>query len=178
MSSNVEQELNKFGKYLVKNSRANLTRKKKNASGELYKSIDYNVEVFPNSFSLEFIMAEHGEYIDAGVKGAGGTKADGSKWKTKRVTNNKFKYTNKKPPVSVFSGWSVRRGLAPRDKGGRFTSRKGLQFALANSVFHTGLETTDFYTRPFELGFKKLPEDLAEAYALDVEQLLQQSLKK
>lgn len=173
----VKDSLDKFGKYLVQQSRSNLTRTKKNASKELYNSIKYETIQHKNSFSFTLSMEDYGQYIDAGVKGVGGTKANGEQWKKKTVTNNKFKYRSKKPPASAFNGWVIRRGIAPRSTSGKFTSRKSIMFAIANSVYHTGLETTNFFTLPFERAFKKLPDDIIEAYGLDVEKLLKQALE-
>jgi|TARA_R110000796_G_scaffold74014_1_gene166140 hypothetical protein len=172
----VKNSLDKFGKSVVKQSRTQLTKKKKNASKALYNSIDYDLKVSKNSFELSFSMEDYGTFVDKGVKGVGGTKADGSNWKKKKVVGSKFKYTNKKPPASAFNNWTVRKGIAPRGKGGQFTTRKGLQFAIANSVYHTGLETTNFFTRPFEVAFKQLPDELAEAYGLEVDKLLKSTL--
>ena len=172
----VEDTFDKFGKYLVQQSKSNLTRLKKNASKEGYNSIKYEVIEHKNSFSFSLYMEDYMVFIDAGVKGVGGTKVDGSQWKKKTVTNNKFKYRSKKPPASAFNGWVIRRGIAPR-KNGKFTSRKSIMFAIANSVYHTGLETTNFFTLPFERAFKNLPNDVVEAYGLDVEKLLIQALK-
>ena len=177
MQLDVKGALDKFGKSVVKQSRTQLTKKKKNASKDLYNSIDYNLKVSKNSFELSFEMEDYGKFIDKGVKGVGGTKADGSKWKKKKVVKSKFKYTNKMPPASAFSKWIVRKGIAPRNKSGQFTTRKGLQFAIANSVYHTGLETTNFFTRPFEVAFKQLPEDLTEAFGLEIDNLLKLTLK-
>jgi hypothetical protein len=172
----VEKELNKFGKFLVQQSRSNLTKKDKNASKELYNSIGYDLSVHKNSFTFSFSMENYGKFVDAGVKGVGGTKANGEQWKKKRVTNSKFKYRNKRPPASAFNGWVVRRGIAPRSASGQFVSRKSLQFAIANSVYHTGLETTNFFSRPFELGFEKLTDDVVEAFGLDLDNLLEHAL--
>jgi NAD-specific glutamate dehydrogenase len=72
--------------------------------------------------------------------------------------------------------WTVRKGIAPRNKKGQFTTRKGLMFAIANSVYHTGLETTNFFTKPFENEFNKLPNELVEAYGLEVEKFLKFTL--
>ena len=64
-----QEILNKFGKYVVKQSRANLTRGKKNTSKRLYDSIDYELTVTDNSFGIQFIMEEYGAYQDEGVSG-------------------------------------------------------------------------------------------------------------
>jgi hypothetical protein len=116
-------------------------------------------------------MSEYGKFVDKGVKGFGGTKKDGSKWELKKVTNNFYRYTNKIPPAKAFDKWIVRKGIAPRDKSGKFLSRKSVSFAVAKSVYHTGLETTNFFTKPFEDAFKKLPDDLVEAFGLEVDRL-------
>ena len=172
----VEKALNTFWIDVISQSKKNLKKDDKIASKALFNSLQYSVKVSKNSFQTSFSMEDYGQFIDAGVKGVGGTKADGSKWKLKKVTNSKFKYKNKRPPTSALNGWTIRKGIAPRDKGGRFTTRKGLLFAISNSIFHTGLETTNFFTKPFEKEFKALPQKLVEAYGLTVDKLLKLSL--
>ena len=51
MLKNVQQELNRFAKYVIQQSRTNLTKGKKNSSKALYNSLDYDINVSPNSFS-------------------------------------------------------------------------------------------------------------------------------
>ena len=158
--------LNKFAKYVIQQSRTNLTKGKKNASKELYNSLDSNVKVSKNSFQLDFIMEAYGIFQDKGVSG-----------KEKKY-NTPYKYTNKKPPASAFSQWVIRKGLkGVRDKKGRFVSRKGLQFAIANSIYKKGIKPSLFFTKPFEKAFNNLPKELVKAYALDVEKLLQTTTK-
>ena len=67
-TKNTEAALDKFGKYLVKEARKNLTRKKKNNTKELYKSLDYEVKAMPNSINFDFLMEEYGEWVDKGRK--------------------------------------------------------------------------------------------------------------
>ena len=169
--------LNKFGRYVVQQSKSNLTRKGKKDTSGLYNSISYSAKQSKNSFEFSISMEDYGTYVDKGVKGVGGTKADGKAWKKKKVTNNFYKYTTKRPPAGVFNGWIVRKGLAARNTSGQFTKRKGLQFAIANSVFHTGLETTEFFTKPFEQAFKRLPDEIVQAYGLEVDRFMQTALK-
>lgn len=170
----VENVLKDFGNDVIVGARKNL--KKKNASGALSKSLDYDLAVHKQSFSLSFEWEDYGKFIDEGVKGVGGTKADGTKWKLKKVFGSSFKYKNKRPPHIAFNGWTIRKGIAPRSKGGQFQKRKGLLFAIANSVYHTGLETTHFFTSPFEREFKKLPDEVIEAYGLDLDNFLKLTL--
>ena len=165
--SNLDNILNKFGKRVSKESKTALTKKKKNASKSLYNSIGYDLEIFKNSFHLSFKMEDYGKFIDKCVKGVGGKG-----WKKKKVTNNLYKYTTKRPPHEAFNGWTIKKGIAPRNKKGQFTSRKSILFAIANSVFHTGLETTNFFTKPLDSALKSLPNEVVEAYALDIDVFL------
>lgn len=171
------QALNHFGSTVVNKSKDTLKRKNKKTSGKLIDSIGFDAKVSKNSFELSFEMEDYWTFVDYGVKGAGGTKADGSNWETRKVTNSKYKYKKKKPPIMAFNGFTIKKGIAPRNKGGQFTTRKGLLYAIATSVFHKGLETTSFFTKPFEKEFKKLPDELIKAYALDVENFLEFTIK-
>ena len=177
MLTNINKELNRFAKYVISQSRANLTRGKKNSSKELYNSLDSNVKVSKNSFELTFLMEEYGVFQDKGVKG---TKSN--------YTENKdspFSYKSKggknglkgMPPPKAFDKWIVRKGLKGiRDKKGQFISRKSLQFMIARSVFEKGVKASLFFTKPFKKAFKGLNKDLVEAYKLDVEALMKNSI--
>lgn len=179
MQTNVQKLLDKFGGDVVKGARAELKKQKKDASGTLSKSLSHESKAHQNSFSLDIYMEDdYGDYVDQGVKGVGGTKADGTRWRKKLVFGSKYKYNKLKPPIMAFNGWTIRKGIAPRSKGGQFTKRRGLLYAIATSVYHTGLETTHFLTKPFEDQYKDLPDELIEAYALDVEDLLEFSKKR
>ena len=69
MLSNVQAELNAFAKHVISQSKANLTRGKKKSSGNLYNSLNYDLNVSKNSFGLEFLMEDYGVFQDAGVSG-------------------------------------------------------------------------------------------------------------
>ena len=150
----LQLELNKFRDYVISQAKANLTRGGKNSSKSLYNSIKGNVKANPNSFEMDFSMEEYGFYQDKGVSGI------------KKKYNTDYKYTNKMPPAKAFDKWVVRKGLAPREKG-KFKNRKSLSFAIARSVYINGIKPSLFFTKPFEKAFKRLPEDLVEAFGLD-----------
>tara|TARA_R110000782_G_scaffold234968_1_gene321028 strand:- start:532 stop:1035 length:504 start_codon:yes stop_codon:yes gene_type:complete len=164
MLSNVKEELNRFAKYVITQSRANLTRQKKNSSKALYDSLDSNIKVSKNSFELSFMMEDYGVFQDKGVSGV------------KKKYNTKYSYTTKMPPPAKLDKWIVKKGIAPRDKEGKFISRKSLQFMIARSVFNNGIKPSLFFTKPFEKAFKNINKDLIKAYRLDVEQLLETSI--
>jgi len=70
LNSEVNIALNKFAKYVVMQSRANLTRKNKSVSRKLYESIKADLQVGKNSFGLSFLMEDYGDFQDKGVRGA------------------------------------------------------------------------------------------------------------
>jgi len=76
--SEVRKALNIFSADVIGGARKELQRQDKNASKALSKSLDFKVKVSKNSFQLDFFMEDYGKFIDKGVKGVGGTKADGS----------------------------------------------------------------------------------------------------
>ena len=80
--------------------------------------------------------------------------------------------------IGSFDKWTVRKGLAPRGKGGQFEKRKGLNFAIARSIFEKGIKPSLFFTKPFEDAYKTLPDTLIDKYGLDAEQLLDEILRE
>lgn len=162
-----QEALNAFAKYVIQQSRSNLTKDKKNVSGGLYDSLDYEINVGPNSFSLSFLMEDYGQYIDVGVRG---TKSSyiGSQYST-------FKYTTKKPPMQPLADWAKKKNIRLRDEKGRF--KKGdyrtIGFILQRSIFEKGIKPSLFFTKPFEKAFKRLPDDLIERFALDIDDLFE-----
>jgi hypothetical protein len=158
--------LEELKKYVIKQSRSNLTRLGKNASKKLYKSIEGDVEVYPNSIQILFTMNEYGFFQDQGVSGTN------KKYKTP------FSYTNKMPPPKVFDKWIMRKGIAPRDKNGKFISRKSLTFLIARSIFKNGIKPSLFFTKPFQKAIKRMPEEITRAYGLDASKLIDSIMKQ
>jgi hypothetical protein len=164
--TNHEETLKKFVAYVVSQAKRNLTTSGKNASKKLYNSIKGEAKQFPNSIGIYFDMQEYGFFQDKGVSG---TK--------KKYSGTEFSYKSKMPPPKAFDKWSIRRGIAPRGKGGQFQTRKGLNFAIARSIFEKGIKPSLFFTKPFEAAYKKLPDDLVDSYGLDVIDLFDSIMK-
>jgi len=163
---NRQETLDRFIKHVVSQAKKNLTTTGKNASKKLYNSIKGEAKAFPNSIGIYFDMEEYGFFQDKGVSGV------------KKKYDTPFSYKSKMPPPKAFDKWTVRKGLAPRGKGGQFKSRKGLNFAIARSIFEKGIKPSLFFTKPFEAAFKKLPDDLVDSYGLDVVDLFDSIMKQ
>ena len=162
----LRDELNKFAKYVIQQSRSNLTKGKKNASKELYNSLGYDISQSSGTTSMSFNMADYGKFQDRGVSG------------TEKKYNTPYSYKSKMPPVKAFDKWVVRKGLAPRGKGGKFASREGIKFAIAKSIYKKGIRPSMFFTKPFEAAFKRLPDELVEAYSIGLEKQIQVNIDK
>ena len=164
---NLEAELERFAEEVIKKSKANLKRLNKKASGDLQNKMDYEINVSENSFSLGIGYPEnqggkYAKFVNYGVKG---TKSG------KSLKN--YKYTTKKPPMRFLRTWL-------KQKSGRFRSRNLTSdaFKVQNIIYQRGIKPTEFYSKPFEKAFQTLPQELIEAYALDVEDFIKFVLKE
>ena len=162
----LRDELNKFAKYVIQQSRSNLSKGKKNVSKELYNNLGYEISQSGSTMSLGFDMVDYGKFQDRGVSG------------TEKKYNTPYKYTNKMPPAKAFDKWTIRKGIAPRGKGGKFEKRKGLNYAIAKSIYKKGIRPSMFFTKPFAAAFKRLPDELVEAYAIGIEKQIQVNISK
>jgi len=164
--SELQKELDRFKNFVISESQKNL-RKLGKDGGKLYDSIEGRVKANPNSFEMEFSMEEYGIYQDKGVSG------------TEKKYNTPFKYKkgNKNaPPPRAFDKWVIRKGLSPRTKTGKFASRTGIKFALSRFIQKNGIKPSLFFTKPFEKAYKKLPQDLVDAFGVDAIKLFNDSI--
>ena len=183
MLSNVKDELNRFAKYVISQSRANLTRAKK-GGGSLYKSLDSNVKVSKNSFELSFLMEDYGIFQDKGVKGKDPSKVSpNAKITGQQAPNSEYKFGsgktgNYKDFVLSIEKWAKKKNVRLRDKKGKFTkgNYKTIAHIIAGNIYNRGIKPSLFFTKPFEKAFKGLNKDLVEAYKLDVETLMKNSI--
>ena len=163
-----EAALEAFKKFVIQQSRTRLSKTNKNVSKELYNSLKGNIKVMPNSIALEFEMEDYGVFQDKGVSG------------TEKKYDTPYSYKSKMPPIKPLSDWAKRKGIRLRDEQGKFQkgNYKTIGFLIARSIFRKGIKPSLFFTKPFEQGFKNLPDQVIEAYGLDVEEFLKFTLNK
>ena len=168
----VVDALNRFGRYVKQQSKSNLTREGHKDTSELYNSISYDVKQSKNSVQFSISMEDYGTFVDKGVKGTKEqTKAPTSPYKFGTGTGKKGGLTE------GIDGWVRRKRFQFRKPDGRFMSYATTSFLIRRSIWWRGLETTNFFTKPFERAFKRLPEEVIEAYGLDVDRFLESALK-
>lgn len=165
--------LSKFTKYVTTQSKANLTRQNKNVKKGLYNSIKGESFVGKNSIGVYFEMLEYGEFQDKGIKG---------KSSSEKAPNSPFRFGSGSGPkgglTKAINEWVRNRGFQFRDKKtGKFMSYDNTAFLITRSIYHKGIKPSRFFSKPFEVAYEKLPAEVVEAYALDLERLMKNSLK-
>ena len=165
--------LNKFAKYVIQQSRSNLTKGEKNVSKKLYNSLDSDLKVSKNSFELSFLMENYGVFQDKGVKG----KSSSSK-----APNSPFKFGSGRGKegglTQGINKWVRRKRFQFRDRNtGRFMSYDSTAFLITRSIYQKGIKPSLFFTKPFEKAFNNLPKELMKSFALDMEALLETTIK-
>jgi len=166
--------LEAFNKYVIQQARTNLTKKDKNVSKKLYDSLKSKTKVNPNSIENYIEMEEYGQYLDLGVKG---------KVSSAKAPNSPFKYgsgTGRKGGLTEgIRGWVKARRFQFRNKeNGKFMSFEQTAQLITRSIYLKGTKPTLFFSKPFEKGFERLPNELIEAYGLDLESFIKFTLKE
>lgn len=170
---NTEKALEDFLKYTIVQAKANLS--KKDNTGALGNSLDYDFKVSKNSFQASIIGLDYASFVDLGVKGKTSARKGNSK--------SPFRFgTGTGQSGGLTKGintWVKQKGIQFRQREGKgvkgqFLSYKQTSFLIVRSIWNKGLRPSFFLTKPFEKEFKKLPDDIIEAFGLDVETFLKQ----
>lgn len=167
--------LQKFRDFVIAKSKSNL--KRQSFTGALANSLDSEVKVMKNSIRFFFEMNEYGWYQDKGVKGANPSLVTNGKQK---APSSPFSYKGKKPPLQAMITWAKAKNIRFRDEGGRYAKGdyKAIGFWLQKRVYAQGIKPSLFFTKPFEQAFKKLPDELINAYGLEAVQLFDSIMKE
>jgi len=167
LRTHTEQVLDEFAKAVFAQAKRNLPKH----SGKLENSFDSTIRENKNSITLGLTMAEYGFYQDEGVRGVGGVRKTtsrfnkrdnkGKMWKQKGK-NSKFNFF-RGPKVSDVAKWARSKGLNP--------------YAVRKSITMQGIKPSKFMTKALEKEFKTLPDEITEAYGLDVSDFLDFAFK-
>lgn len=173
MTEDINKVLNKFAKDVIRDAKKNLV--KHNNRGTLRKSLTSEVNVSKNSIQLSFYGEEYASYLDRGVKGADPSLVGG----VQKAPNAPFKFTNKRPPLKNILAWVKQRKIRLRKKDGTFAKGgyKSSAFVIQKSIYAQGIKPSLFLTKPFEKYFKDLPDDVVEAYGLNVTDFITQKFR-
>ena len=183
-------ELNKmfndFGRYMVSQSKRNLTRDQK-GGGPLYESIKYKINNKDGKFEFYFEMEEYGEFQDKGVKGADPSNiSPNAKITGQQASSSPYKFGSGtysgswKKFVRSVAAWAQMKNIRFRDAKGRYSkgNYQSLGYVIASNIYNRGLKPSFFYTKPFDKAFERLPDDLFESFAVDIEHGLIEQINK
>ena len=163
-----QKVLEAFKDFVIQQARTRLTKNNKNVSKELYNSLKGNIKVMPNSIAVDFEMEDYGIFQDKGVSG------------TEKKYNTPYSYKSKMPPIKPLAKWAQSKNIRLRDEQGKY--KKGnyntIGYLIARGIYRKGIKPSLFFTKPFEQGFKKLPDELINSFGLDVEDFLAFTLKE
>jgi len=166
----LQDELNKFAKYVIQQSRSNLTKGSSdygtyNDTKTLYNSLKGNVVPTKNGANLNIEMSDYGKFKDKGVRGkSSSAKAPNSPFRFGTGTGRKGGLTE------AMEGYVKRRKIQFRDKKtGKFLSYESTAYLIARSIYQKGTKASLFFTKPFVAAFKRLPDDLMKAYSIGLE---------
>ena len=181
-TNNLKKVLDDYGKYVVQQSKSNLTKDVNRfggnkGGGPLYNSITYKVDTEPNFFLLDFLMEDYGPFVDKGVRGKTSTYPE-----TQRALSQ-FRYGSGTGPkgglTEGVNKWIKQKKFQWRDKKtGRFLSYESMTYLIARSIYNKGLKANMFFTKPFEKGLARLGDDLFKAFELDIENAIILGQKK
>ena len=184
---NVDEILLSFAQYVIDASKENLKNDvnkygSNKAGGDLDNSLSYTFDKSQNQFLLDFLMEDYGVFVDKGVKGKTSkypeTAASLSQFQYGSGTGEKGGLTKALYNAETKKGWLKKKKFQWRDERGRFMSYESMTYLIARSIYNKGLKANLFFTKPFEAGLKRLPNDLIKAFDLDIEDAIILGIKK
>ena len=161
-----------YGSNVIKQARKILNEKEKRNKGTLFNSLSYNIREHKSglSFAIDFGRAsKYWKFVDEGVRGIGYSDVKNKSKKNRRGIARgmgspfKFRYAN--PGGKLVQALKKQYGLS--------TSHA---FLAGYKIKRRGLERTQFITKSVKDQYKKLPEKVLKAFALDVEELLNKAI--
>lgn len=150
---NLVEVLEAYGKTLVERYRQGLEDGDHIASGNLYRNVRSEVVLNGQSFIVEFIMPDYGEYLEQGTK-------------------PHF------PPINQILNWIRVKRIAPRqDSQGRLPTEKQLAYLIARKISEDGTKRTGIYEKANELTYREWNKLIDEAINMDLELNLEEILQ-
>ena len=191
-----KEGLNQFAKAVVFGS-LNELKKQKKGNSKLARSIMYKDHVMQNSIALDFIMNDYGIFHDKGVKGKNPNALSkyAKYYGVQKAPNSPYKFGSGKSKGKIGDGIlgfikrkkfqfqhpkKIRNSKGDEvsnPKAGQFMSFKTMSYIISRSIYLSCIKPSLFFTKPFEAAFKKLPDNLAEDFALDLENFIEFTTK-
>lgn len=166
-----EEALEKYAKYVIQQSRSNLTKANK-GGGKLYNSLQYQID----APKVKFLSEDYGIFVDQGVRGDNPAKVSPNAIiRGQQAPDSDFKFGSGKSPktfkqfVNKMSIWAKAKNVRFRDAKGRFKkgNYKSLGYVIASNIYNRGIRPTMFFTKPFDRGLELYGDEIVAAYLED-----------
>lgn len=151
---NIRDAMEKYGEELIIELAAQLKAADKKATGDLIKSLDYDLIEALDTIAVNIKSLAYLDVVDGGRK------------------KNK-----KAPPQDAILKWVNVKPLPRwRDKKGRFISKKSQAFLIARAIGRNGIKPTNVIKKSINKVRKIQAKLVAEAASADIRQLVQNVL--
>ncbi len=177
-----KEALDDFASYVEDNSRKRFLRKykfqkKASSKGKLYNAINKKVEVFEDRILVRFPFmkdVDYAKFVDQGVKGKT------SSYSPSRTSPFGFGSGKGKKGglTKAISKWVKAKRFQFRTEDGRFMSYQSMTYLISRKIYNKGIPAKKFFTRSFDEAYKNLPQEIVEAFALDVKERFKEFTKK
>jgi len=151
-------------------------------TGNLEKSLDFEVTQTANGYRIDFKALEYFKFVDKGVRGAGASRKN-------NTSPYKFKFINpSKNHVTAIEKWIIRNRIQARAKDVRKYGKTGLEkkaidptkgrqslaYIIAKSIKRDGLYETGFWSDAFDDVFKDFGAQMSKALGQSITVSLEQ----
>tara|TARA_R110000787_G_scaffold38050_4_gene96155 strand:- start:5932 stop:6543 length:612 start_codon:yes stop_codon:yes gene_type:complete len=170
---NLTKEYQLMGRDMVRAARHYLDKEKKNATGNLRKSVGYEYSVDKDNnvlIGFTFDDAGYWQYVEYGVGGV-------IKGPENKAPDSPFQFGTRTGREGGLRGaidrWVISKKLPGfRDAKGRFVPRKTQVQRISRKIYLYGIEPTPFASDSLDSVFTKYRNRLATAWTKDIERFL------
>lgn len=173
----VQRYLKNFAQRVVYQAK-NIVKSSKH-SGKLLDSLKYSLVKTDKGYSVKFLSAEHGNFMEKGVSGTDKRVYYKDIKGKRRQSPFKFK---KQPPSSKLDKWVASKISDARDEDGKFVPRKSLTYLIGRSIKRYGIPVValggspaqhtrkglSYYTIPLKKNLKDFPSEIVFAFKEDL----------
>jgi len=153
---NLRAELRKYGKLYKKKYKSQIKKDNTNASGDLYRSINYVPDFNSNYSEISLVANSYIEQISEGRR--------------RGVT----------PSSTKILEWAKEKGITPENGPNTESNRKRMAFAIARSIGvhgmieRLGFKGTGIIDKVFDSLSKQMETDLFKAYEKDLDEAIKE----
>ena len=141
---NTEKVLQDFGKSFVEYYQSLLLEEDKVASGDLFNSVKYIIDINDNSIEVSISLLDYWKYIEHGRKS--GT------W----------------PPINQIENWIRVKNIKPYPYNGKLPTIKQLSYLISRKIYERGIEPNPLFKKTTDNIIDLFKNELENAVTKDV----------